>query len=415
LGRHIRSVVGHLPVWCLSPCSAGARGRQWVAASGECVFRRDERQALLQPASGVTAQGPRQDGSEPAASRAGNSYDFVRFCAASAVLFSHHFDLAGFPEPQVPSYGEDFGELAVEVFFCLSGFLIYRSLQRSPGWARFVSARFLRIFPNLAFVLVATSAATFFWYRNYAQLGPHAEYVGDNLLMFVRGVTQLIPGAFADAVRPTVNEPLWSLPYELWLYAILSVMVILGGRRSGTAIVLATLLLGIAWSATPLVGEFDFGPLNSLDFFRLSSFFLSGAALAVFWPYIARHAIAIGVAGLIGVLLVRHLVPIDTIFQSLAVAAATIGLGSSRAMAWFSRGGDASYGMYVFAWPVQQFSLLLIEPFWLSMLAAFVATTALGYGTWHAFERRAMSYSNPLARILQGGGRRNQLAKDPAF
>ena len=73
-------------------------------------------------------------------------------------------------------------------------------------------------------------------------------------------------------------------------------------------------------------------------------------------------------------------------FQSLAVAAATIGFGSSKAMAWFSKGGDASYGMYVLAWPVQQFSMLLIEPFWLSMLAAFLVTTALGYGTWHGFE-----------------------------
>jgi peptidoglycan/LPS O-acetylase OafA/YrhL len=64
-------------------------------------------------------------------SRAANSYDFVRFCAASAVFFSHHFDLAGFAEPQVPGFGEDFGELGVEIFFCLSGFLICLSLQRS--------------------------------------------------------------------------------------------------------------------------------------------------------------------------------------------------------------------------------------------------------------------------------------------
>jgi peptidoglycan/LPS O-acetylase OafA/YrhL len=47
--------------------------------------------------------------------------NFVRFCAASAVLFSHHFHLSGFPEPQVSGFGEDFGEVAVEVFFCLSG------------------------------------------------------------------------------------------------------------------------------------------------------------------------------------------------------------------------------------------------------------------------------------------------------
>lgn len=368
----------------------------------------------MHPTSNITPQGDGQGRGELVGSRAENSYDFVRFCAASAVLFSHHFDLAGFPEPAVPSYGEDFGELAVEVFFCLSGFLIYRSLQKSPDWARFAAARVLRIFPNLAFVLLVTSAVAFFWYRNYGHLGPHAEYVADNLLMFVRGVTQLIPGAFTDTVRPTFNEPLWSLPYELWLYAVLALIVMLGGRRNGIVIVLGTLLLGVAWTATPIIGEFDIGPLESSDFFKLGSFFLSGAALAVFWPYIGRHAFAIGVAGLIGVALVRNLLPIDTLLQSLAVAAATIGLGSSRAMAWFSKGGDASYGMYVFAWPVQQFSLLLIEPFWLSMLAAFLATTALGYGTWHAFEKRALSYRDRFAQVFRKADQPDRLAKDLA-
>ncbi len=348
------------------------------------------------------------------ASRAENSYDFVRFCAAAAVLFSHHFDLAGLPEPLVPSYGEDFGELGVEVFFCLSGFLIYRSLQKRAGWARFVSARFLRIFPNLAFVLVVTSAVTFFWYRNYTHLWPHAEYVSGNLLLFMREIIQVIPGVFADAERPAVNEPLWSLPYELWLYAVLSLIFVLGARRSGTAIVLSTLLLGIAWTVAPLLGEFEIGPLNNVDFFKLGSFFLSGAVLAVFWPYIGRHALALGATGLVGIFLVRNVMPIDTVLHPLAVAAATIGLGGSKAMAWFSKGGDASYGMYVFAWPVQQFSLLLIAPFWLSMLAAFLVTTALGYATWHTFEKRAMSYPARLEQFLQRAFRPPQLASDPS-
>ena len=89
--------------------------------------------------------------------------------------------------------------------------------------------------------------------------------------------------------------------------------------------------------------------------------------------------------------------PVDTILVSLALAAAVIGLGSSKAMAWFSKGGDASYGMYVFAWPVQQFAHLLIGSFWLSMLVAFLVTTAIGYGTWHGFEKRAMGYRGGLA------------------
>lgn len=334
--------------------------------------------------------------------RGENSYDFVRFCAASAVLFSHHFDLAGLSEPQVPGYGEDFGELGVAVFFCLSGFLICLSLRKSSDWARFLSARILRIFPNLAFVLVATSAVTLFWYGNYANLWPHAGYVASNLLLMLSGVTDAIPGIFADAVRPAVNEPLWTLPHELWCYAVLFAMFALGGRRAGVCVILSALLIGLAWSATPIIDEFKIGPLGSVDFFKLGSFFLSGAVLAIFWPHIRQHALAIGVAGLIGVFLIRNLLPVDTIFASLALAAAIVGLGSSNAMAWFSKGGDASYGMYVFAWPVQQFSHLLIGSFWLSLVVAFLITTAIGYCTWHGFEKRAMSYRGRMAEWMRG-------------
>ncbi len=330
-------------------------------------------------------------------SRGANSYDFVRFCAASAVLFSHHFDLSGLPEPQVPGFGEDFGEVAVEVFFCLSGFLICRSLQKSPGWTQFVAARVLRIYPTLALALIASSAATLVWYRNYPNLGPQLGYVGDNLLLFVNGVTQIIPGVFTDAARQEVNDPLWTLPYELWLYAALALTFAFGARRSTVGIVAVTLLVSTAWAATPLIDDADLGPLESRELFRVGSYFMSGAMLAVLWPWIGRHAVVIGAAGLISVLALRNLLPIDTLLHSLALAAAVVGLGSSGTMAWFSRGGDASYGMYVLAWPVQQFVLLLVAPFWLSLLLAFLATTALGYATWHAYERRLMAYPKRLA------------------
>ena len=331
-------------------------------------------------------------------SRAANSYDFVRFCAASAVLFSHHFDLAGFPEPQVPGFGEDFGEVAVEVFFCLSGFLICRSLQKSPDWTRFAAARLLRIFPNLAFVLVVTSAFTFLWYRNYPNLGPHLSYVIDNLLLLVNGVTQVIPGVFTDALRRDANDPLWTLPYELWLYVTLAVAFVFGVRWSGACVAVALLALSTAWTLEPQIDDFDLGPLESFEIFRFGSYFMSGALLAVVWRWIGGYAFALGAVGLIVCLVVRNLWSTDTVVQSLALAAGVIGLGSSGVMAWFGRGGDASYGMYIFAWPVQQFVLLLIAPFWLSLLVAFLITAAIGYATWHAFEERLITYPRRWSR-----------------
>jgi peptidoglycan/LPS O-acetylase OafA/YrhL len=377
----------------------GSRSRKRarrVKPQGRIVGRQVQGSDLVPPASTrIASDGGAVD------SRAANSYDFIRFCAASAVLFSHHFALSGLPEPEVPGYGEDLGEVAVEVFFCLSGFLICRSLQKSPGWIEFVAARFLRIFPNLALVLVMSSAATLLWYRNQSHLASHVGYVTDNLLMLVRGVTEDIPGVFVDASATEVNDPLWTLPYELWLYVALALLFALGVGRSAVRIIIAALLVGTAWTVAPLIDDFDLGPLESFELFRLGSYFMSGAVLAVAWPLIRTRAIAIGIAGLIAGLVVRSLLPFDTLLTALALAACVVGLGSSRAMAWFSRAGDASYGMYVFAWPVQQFVLMLVAPFWLALLVAYLGTAALGYATWHAFEKRLLSYPKPLARRLR--------------
>ena len=102
----------------------------------------------------------------------------------------------------MPGFGEDFGEVAVEVFFCLSGFLICRSLQKSPGWTRFVAARFLRIFPNARVCAGGEFGGDPRLVSQLSNLWPHVAYVADNLLMFVKGVTLVIPGVFTEAVQP---------------------------------------------------------------------------------------------------------------------------------------------------------------------------------------------------------------------
>jgi peptidoglycan/LPS O-acetylase OafA/YrhL len=334
-----------------------------------------------------------------------NSYDFVRFCAASAVLFSHHFDIAGFAEPQVPLLGMDFGQLGVSVFFCLSGFLIAQSLEKSSDPARFFAARLLRIFPNLTVVLVVTSAAALLLTGNFAHLSQHVGYVLHNLAMFVDGVVFTIPGVLEHATRASLNDPLWTLPYELWCYVLLFVMFIPGGRRTRAGILALAVALTLLRDAS-----FDhrvIGPLEIDDLINLASYFFAGAALSLMWRIGDRHALSIGAAGLIGLLLIRDEV---IQLQPLALAACIIGLGRARAFAWFARGGDASYGMYVFAWPVQQLSLHLIGSFWLSLALAFVATVAIGYATWHGFEHRALMRREALAEFMQNVFRRRWIA-----
>ena len=65
-----------------------------------------------------------------------NNFDFIRFLAASLVLFSHSYALTGMggAEPLVRFTGGHytFGGLSVRVFFVISGFLVCQSWIRRP-------------------------------------------------------------------------------------------------------------------------------------------------------------------------------------------------------------------------------------------------------------------------------------------
>ena len=59
-----------------------------------------------------------------------------------------------------------------------------------------------------------------------------------------------------------------------------------------------------------------------------------------------------------------------------------------RALEWFQRHADVSYGVYLYGWPA--LSLLIwwrlgIGP-WALFAAAWVACMALGWASWHAVE-----------------------------
>ncbi len=59
--------------------------------------------------------------------------------------------------------------------------------------------------------------------------------------------------------------------------------------------------------------------------------------------------------------------------------------------------GDISYGVYLWAFPIQQIviaHLLGLVGFWVSMLLAAIVTTALALASWHFVERPALRLRN---------------------
>src|SRR5436190_947427 len=93
----------------------------------------------------------------PAVDHRTNNFDFLRFVAASLVLYSHCFALTGMgghePLTRLTHGDYVFAGLAVRVFFVISGYLVMQSWLRRPRLVAFTGARCLRIFPGLAVAL----------------------------------------------------------------------------------------------------------------------------------------------------------------------------------------------------------------------------------------------------------------------
>jgi peptidoglycan/LPS O-acetylase OafA/YrhL len=87
-----------------------------------------------------------------------NNFNLIRAIAASAVLVSHAFPLAGVPGEPLESWAPaNLGRLAVAVFFSISGFFIAKSFDRRSSLIEFTVDRVLRIYPALFVVLVLTA------------------------------------------------------------------------------------------------------------------------------------------------------------------------------------------------------------------------------------------------------------------
>jgi peptidoglycan/LPS O-acetylase OafA/YrhL len=289
-----------------------------------------------------------------------NSFGFTRFVAASGVIFSHHFPISGFTEPRV--YGFSLGALSVYIFFMTSGYLICKSIAGNADFYRFVSARILRIVPNLILVLALTSMVTLVYYSNGVHWREHVRYIFQNLFMLIRGGPYYeITGVFEGRSLRALNGSLWSLPYEVWCYFILYGLIRISGSASKQS-VLGALLFCVLLYCLPDVRLFPLA-LSSRHLATLGAWFFAGATLAVF--------------------------------------SFRIPLLSSPKMAWFAKWGDPSYGMYIFAWPVQQFCAVNIGNFWVSMVTAMFIVTVIGYSTWHSFERAMVDRADEMAAYLR--------------
>ncbi len=328
-----------------------------------------------------------------------NNFNLIRFLAAFAVLYSHSYSIVLGPaadEPFVHRIGHTLGSVAVDVFFITSGFLVTASLLRLDGFKAFFRARALRIFPALVPMAVLLACVLGAWFTTlpagayFAQAEVYKFLLRNTTILF--GVKYNLPGVFDNLPIHTVNGSLWTLPLEVRCYLSVALLWFVAGRFAGASRFIAMVaaltlaLLAGFWIAHRAGYAHE-------DFFRLFYMFFCGALLHALRDLIPmRHWIA---ALLAAALAFGVLVPASFFWIYPPVIGYLILYCAYMPGGWlrrFNRFGDYSYGIYIYAFPVQQALVASIPGITVPAMIALAGTITLVLAmlSWHLVEQRAL-------------------------
>jgi peptidoglycan/LPS O-acetylase OafA/YrhL len=328
-----------------------------------------------------------------------NNLDIIRFLAATFVLFSHAYPLTighnGSEPFAVFTVGQmTFGELAVAIFFVISGFLITQSFDRSKNVSYYVKARILRIFPGLIFCVllsvfilgpIFTDLSTVDYFKNRETL----DYFKTITLYWLQFD---LPGVFSANIWPgAVNGSLWTLWYEFFFYIVVAVLGIT--RLLDKRIVILGFVLATALDVMGRGGFYT-------DLFR---YFSAGMVFYLFRKQIKLNIWAALVSFIILAITMKmgHFVYAFSIFGTYLIF--YLAFETKLKLHSFGKYGDFSYGIYIYAFPIQQIMTHLFEnqltP-WQNFLYSFPFTLLLAIASWYLVEKRALKYKNVSFRNL---------------
>ena len=296
------------------------------------------------------------------------------------------------------------GEVSVDAFFLLSGYLITQSMTRSSSLGEYLKRRVLRIYP--AFVLAWLVTV----YAAGPLVGGHPASPGVRPLL---GITVLaipprLPGALSGLPYPLLNGAMWTIQYEFACYLMIAALGILGFLQRRGTIVVATSVVTVAY----LANHCGIGPQQGAvhEAIRFTCIFLMGSLFFLFRDAIFSHltgGIAL-LAACVASVLMFH----DGRFAELALmtfgATALFWVAFRASLGRLQRVNDdwdISYGVYLYGWPIEILILWHargISPWALAALALPCAVLA-GAASWWGLEKwtkdlfRAPSRSARLA------------------
>ena len=320
-----------------------------------------------------------------------DNFVLLRVFAASAVIYGHSFALSsvrGYKDFVHQYIGQThIAHEAVSIFFVISGFLVTASYLNRNDWRVFAKSRLLRIVPALLVCLLLTvfilgPALTTVSLVDYFSSLKTYTYLLWNI-SFIKP-DFFLPGVFENNRIGGINGSLWTLPAEMRMYFIVFVFGLVGllGKRMlfNGAIALLFIIGFLYPDIIPLIN-------HNPKYVRLAAMFAIGAAMYINRDVIPLHGSI--VIALLGVTIFFHKTDYFIIALSVFLAYATIWLAYVPSIPWTDRLQDNSYGIYIYAFPVQQ---TLVDVFpnigpYMLFVFAFPITYMLAMLSWAYVEK----------------------------
>lgn len=343
-----------------------------------------------------------------------NSLNFLRLMLALAVVFSHSIILGGFGSETILGK-TTLGTVAVYGFFGISGYLIAGSASRHR-FGHYLWLRFLRIFPAfwVCLLLTAFGFGLLAWIGNtghgtvrayLTEPGGPFSYVRNNFLL--KGSQQAIPGTLTGGIYQVVwNGSLWTLFYEFLCYLLLGILAMVGllRRRLLVAIIaLSVWIFEIIVTSFPTLNS-QFTAISHYDLFNMTllvPIFLTGSLVYLYRDQLPDSGwLALG-----GALLFASglFIPVGSNIPGITLTSTSLTavflilpllwLGIHLPFARVGASNDYSYGLYIYAFPIQQLLAhwgLNQRGYWWYTAAVLACTALFAAASWWLVERRAL-------------------------
>ena len=335
-----------------------------------------------------------------------NNFTLLRLIAALLVIVSHSFFLTG-NEAKEPLYIISHGKIILSdiglyIFFFTSGYLVTSSLFNTINYQQFIYKRILRIYPALIVAIIVTvfiigPIVTIVSVTDYFHIKQTWLY-----LLTITGfkIQFLLPGVFnkPSFFSNGVNGSLWSVALELKLYLFLLLISICSYKNKRilsiiTSILLLLCLVGITYNISITSPFIDHKILKMIACFFIGIFIKTRV--------IKRHYVKISLIILLLTILTTstfHIIFGVGILEIFIVCLGTY-LFATTKLRVLPLQNDVSYGIYIYAFPVQQ-AIFQYSNFAmgvsLHIITTLIITIPFAIMSWKFIEQPALALKSKI-------------------